>query len=105
MDKERRVHQRLMVCVRCHIFFEGEEISGRSYDLSEGGAAIITGVELTTEKVYDLELRWLQGAPSRLRGQVRYSRKVKDEEFMSGFIFAEPVPEQEKQVLRSLRAS
>ena len=105
MGKERRVYQRLMVCVRCRISFGEEEILGRSYDLSEGGAAIITDVELTTEKVYDLELRWLQGAPSRLRGQVRYCRKVKDEEFMSGFIFAEPVPEQEKEVLRSLRAS
>lgn len=103
MGSERRIYQRLLICVPCRIRHDGEPISGRSYDLSEGGAAIITDTELSERKTYELEIRWLQGEPSHFRGQVRYCRKLLDGHFMSGLQFIQPIPEQGREILKSLR--
>ena len=103
MSADRRIHQRLLICVPCRLTGEEGEVAGRSYDLSEGGAAIMTDVELRPSAIYDLEIRWIQGPPSRLRGQTRYCRQLKDGHYMSGFEFVGAIPDAVRQVLSALR--
>lgn len=100
---DRRIYQRLLICVPCRLVLDGTEIAGRSYDLSEGGAAIMTDVELRPSATYDLEIRWIQGPPSRLRGQTRYCRQLKDGHFLSGFQFEGAIPDQVREILSALR--
>lgn len=99
MDAERRVHQRRLVCIPCRIEVGGDLLTGRSYDLSDTGAAVITEAPLRGSPQCRIQFMWIDGRRSELRGQIRYSRPIHDgSEFMSGVSFMQ-VPDASVQEL------
>ena len=88
MEAERRVHLRKLICIPCRIEVGGDLLSGRSYDVSCTGAAVITEIPLEGSPQCRIQFLWIDGGRSELRGRIRYSRPIHEwHEYIAGVSF------------------